>query len=187
MHLRACAWLDLDGLNPAIVRKVHRNADVLVFHGAVRGDRERFGHGEHGIRLPDRPAFGHLRHQRHVPVVALRRTAIGPAGDRLHLLIRQARVVLEVADRGIGIPGRHLACDHPLLHDLRVWPRVLVRNQRHRGKHRRPMALDAVLVENGRHILREGRHSVGRSGKVRHATQQHEHSTRNEFPHERSS
>ena len=163
MHVRARPGLDFNGLQPLVFGEVGWNLDVLILDRAGGRNLERLGHREHGVGLADGPPVDERRSRGKVLVVPFRRARIHPRRNRVDLGLREAGVVLEVADRGIGAPRRHLARDDALLDRPRPGPGLFERHQRHRREHGRPVAFDAVLVEDRRDVLGEGDRRRGRA------------------------
>src|SRR6185295_11533688 len=79
----------------------------------------------------------------------------------------QAPVVGEVADRGIGVPGRHDPILDVLGDRLRPRPHLVVGQQRHRSDLVGAMTPDAALGQDGGDVVVVGRAEVGGGGGER--------------------
>ena len=149
-----------DRLNPFVLAESRRHAEVLVLDGAVCRDRIVLRHRHDGVRLANLPAVGVLRSRGQIRGIALRRAGARPPDDRVPVGVAQPAIVREPAVRRIRVPCWHPAARHLLADRLRPRPRVLVRQERHRRDLARPMTRRAVLVKDGRDILRVGRHGA---------------------------
>ncbi len=179
---RRIARTELDRLNPLVLGQMRRHADVLIGDRAIGRDLELLGHREDRVGLADRPALGERRPGRQIAVVAARRARVDPGGNRVDVLLREARIVLEDAVRRVGRPRRHLALHHALLDGARPGTGLFVCHQRHRREHRRPMAADAVVVDNRRDVLGIGHRALGGSYR-RLGQEQPEGASRDETLH----
>src|SRR5262249_46273382 len=88
---------------------------------------------------------------------ALRRTVLRPGQQRVAIRVAETAIVPEVSDRRIGVPRRHGAVADLVDDRLRIRARVFVGEQRHRRDLALTMTARAVLVEDGRDVLRERR------------------------------
>jgi hypothetical protein len=149
----------LDRLDVAIFFQVERGRQRAV---EVRssGRHLEVRVTDHEIRRADPPGGDvlFLRHRRHVGRVALRRSGVDPLDDGGDLLVAQRRIVLVLLDanRLVEEPRRHLALADALLDRTRPWPRVLVRQQRHRRDLVRTMAAHTRAIQNRRNVFAEG-------------------------------
>ena len=164
LHAARVGRLELVGLNPArLVDPLDRNRRapplVLAVGLDVVGRRpdDQIGRTlQLRLELP-RSSLGKAGHGRRV-APATRRARIHPPHDRLDLVVAQRDVVLVGlhADVLVDMPGRHEALLHAELDHARVALRRLVVEQRHRGERAGPMALHAMLPQDGRHVRGEG-------------------------------
>src|SRR3984893_4718503 len=76
-----------------------------------------------------------------------------PSVDGRDFLIAQATVIAELAERRVGMPGRHLSLNHGLPHYPGKRKHFVISHQRHRSDVVRAMTGYAVPFENGCYIL----------------------------------
>src|SRR5215469_2551607 len=152
----------LHALDPFVFGKMQREDYVLIFHLPASRDWARPGHLEHCIGLADVPAIGPLPRRRRILRNAGWRACIRPFRNRPDLSARKRRVVREVTVLRIGEPGRHLARHCSLANRLGPGPRLGVSAKRHGRDLARPVALLAMVLENGQNIPIERRWSSGR-------------------------
>ena len=153
--------LALDGhhvhvfLEPRIDEHVH---DVVRPVGC---QDVRLRHRDDVIGFADVPLIvaAELARRRHIRRITHRRARIHPLGNGGDLLVGQRGIVLELRDADVlvDVPRRHLTIGHPLPNRSRPGPHVLVRQQRHRRDRTGTMAGLTRALQDGRHILREGR------------------------------
>ena len=151
---------DLDRLHPLVLGEVRRNLEVLVFHESICGHlvvrsasrRPRPARRAPSHRRTSAPAGG--------PSDLPGRAVVRPALDDGLLLIAQAALVGELAVGLVGMPRRHDAGDDLVADLLRVRPRAVVREERHRRDLARPVTAGAVLVKDRRDVFREGRYGA---------------------------
>ncbi len=151
---------DLDRLHPLVLGEVRRNLEVLVFHESIGRHLVVDRHRDDRVRLAERPALDVLRRRRQVLRIALGRAVVRPALDDGLLLIAQSALVGELAVGLVGMPRRHDAGDDLVADLLRVRPRAVVGEERHRRDLARPVTAGAVLVKDRRDVFREGRHGA---------------------------
>ena len=80
---------------------------------------------------------------------------VDPAKDRLLLVVGQTAIVAEHAVRTFGVPRRHHAARHRVVHLVELRLRAVVLEQRERTHAARTVAGRAVLVENRRDVFGE--------------------------------
>ncbi len=140
----------------SILGEVGGDLDVLVLDEAF-GWHPVVGNREDQIRFPNHPAVNEPRRRGQVLRVALGRAVVGPSKQRLAIGSRQASIVGELAVFRIGVPGRHVGVADFVADRLRMRPCVVIRQERHRADLPGAVTSDAVLVEDGRHVLAERR------------------------------
>ena len=163
VHDAPIAGSHFDALDPGVFLESRRHHDPLVIDRPRGRDAERLRHLEDLVGLADVPAVEEGQRSGCLPRIALGRAAIGPAGDRVDLRLRETTVVLEVADGRIGVPRRHLPAHGGSLHGRRPGARVAVGQHRKRRRFARPMAGLAMLLEHRHHVF-VVRHAAGLRG-----------------------
>src|SRR5208282_6230138 len=110
VHHATVPWHDLSGLYPFVLGEVSRNINVFVVILTATANR-KLGNREHYIRF-DMPAYGELRSRRQILGVALLGAGSHPGIDGSDVFAAEPRIIEELADLRIGVPGRHLALHH---------------------------------------------------------------------------
>ncbi len=144
-------------LHVLVFGEIGRQPDILIIDSARRRNIKRSRDLKHHVRLADRPAFGEGQSLRRVLGIAGLGAAIHPSHQRLHFGVRQPAVIRKFSVMRIGEPRRHLLSEHRCFDRLRVRPRALIVEQRHRGSFAGPVAALAVFLENGENVLIERR------------------------------
>ena len=129
---------------------------VSISIAALGGELEAHDRLHHQVGFAERPARTPHRHRRQIRLRPFRRPFLGPLLQESDLLHRQTTLPDQVDQIPIRQPRRHdPAPGH--VHDLlRVFPRVLVAQQREGRGLTGPMAARAVLENNRRDVLVEG-------------------------------
>src|SRR5262245_42930152 len=126
MHDPAIALSNLGELHVLVFGEIGRDGEIFIRDHAFCGHAVFDGHREHDVWFADLPAFGVFRARRHVFRIAFIRAAFDPGDDGVDLLLREARVVGELAVSGIGEPGRHRARHYLFADGLGPGPDLLV-------------------------------------------------------------
>lgn len=168
MNVRTIAGPDFRRDHPHVFLERRLHVVRSVVDDASRGDLKLLRHLDDDIRRADLPA-GHemLEQRRQILRRALWRASVDPCHDRVDILRPEARVVAEGSVVRIREPRRHRSSRHAVANRLRPRPGVGVRDQRHRTHFTRPMAAHAVLVQDWRDILRDGRSVLRRRRRCR--------------------
>ena len=157
MHDGASAGPHFNGLHPLVFRQVRRNLEELVVDGAARRDGIVLLHRENRVGLAHLPSLGERRQLRQIRGIPFRCARVGPLQQRVAIGGLQASVVQELTVRGVRVPGRHRAVGDAGRDGLGPRARVLVSDERHRADFPGPMAIRAVLVQDGSDVLAERR------------------------------
>ena len=142
-----------------------------VGHDVVEGGLEdRVGRPQLVLELPS-PLVRPDDRLGEVGRVAERRAGVDPVHDRADLLVTERGVILVLGDPDgpVDRPRRHLALDQPLPDQGPEGPDLLVSLERHRGDAPRPVARDAVLLDDRRDVprVRQVRTGIVDHGHVR--------------------
>ena len=146
-------------LHPFVLGEVRRNLEVLVLDEPIgRAPCSRPASADDRVRLCRAPSRRRTSAAGAGPSDRPSARRCSPsAGCIAFSSSRQAALVGELPVGLVGVPRRHDAGDDLVADVLRVRPRVLVGEERHRRDFARPVTARAVLVEDRRDILRERR------------------------------
>src|SRR5215831_13143989 len=156
MNYATVAWQHLGRLYPFVLLKIRRDINILVVVLRRSGNRELRNREDHvGLDVPGQSR--HFRHARSGTMCAWLGlppfgSAFHPGVDRRHFLVRQSRVVVELAECGIGMPWRHLPLYDVLANHPRERENLVVRHERHGRDVIGTMASGTVLLQNRRYV-----------------------------------
>lgn len=157
MHDTPVGRPSFGGSHPCVFFKASRDGEVLIFDGAFRRYRKSLRHCESLVRPGGQiPAFGPASWRRSVVRIARAGSGLGPLGEGLAFSEGKRTVVLELPTAGIGEPRRHFSVEHSGPNRFRPWSHLLIRKERHGCDFSRPVALLAVVLQDGQHIAIEG-------------------------------
>src|SRR5690242_15738849 len=139
MNYATIARSNFSSLDIHVLFEIRRDLEIFVRYLTSSRDCEFLRQIEDDIGFSDVPAFGELWRRGHVFRIALLRTLVDPAHDRINILLREPAIILECSVVWIGVPGRHHTGRYFLLDRLRPRSRILVAQQRHRRYFARPM------------------------------------------------
>ena len=153
----------LDGAHPAPAVQVGRQHEVAVDVVAPGRQRKRRRHRNYQVRRSELPIAGRARRRREVGGVAFRRAGRCPPGEESDFRVRQAPLVPEAAVAERRLPRRHPPRGGDLGDRRRPRARRRVGRQAERADAVRPVAPDAVGMEDRRDVPGE-RHGANLFG-----------------------
>src|SRR5579875_973748 len=95
--------------NPGVLLEVSRDNDVLIRNDTGCRNVEGHRHFEDDFRMSDRPTLYPMDRLGRFFRIAFGCARIDPVYDAANVFGRETAIVCEMADGGIGKPGRHLA------------------------------------------------------------------------------
>ncbi len=134
MHHGRSRAPELDRLDPFVLLQVQGQDNVLVQVRPSLGHLEVGVHGHDQVGLAQLPASRVLRQFRQFLRIALRHAGAGPLLEQANLPIGQSSRALELAEAGLGLPGRHVAAADGPQDGAGVLADVLVAQQRKRSR-----------------------------------------------------
>ena len=143
-------------LDPLVGLERRGDEDVLILDGAGGWDFVRGGQFDDGIGFGNGPAIGELARRRQVFGIALGRSGVDPGGEGTDFLRLEGIVVGELAVVRIGEPGRHFAREHRFFDGLGPGAGLLVGEQGKRRGFAGTVTDLAAVLQDGRHVFREG-------------------------------
>ena len=160
MILIALGGNNLNRLNVAVLGEAGIDQDVRPPVGPVGLHDQVFRQSYDDIRLADLPRLlvRELTRRRHVGGISLQRAAVHPLDDRRDFLVAQ-RLSLSKCCTPTFLSMNHGGISRAAtfcLDGLCPRARLFVSHQRHRRNRARVMTDLAMLLEDRRHVLREG-------------------------------
>ena len=161
VHHGPAARLHLGGSDPFVLRKAGIDHDELVRHRSLGRDLEWLGHRNDHVRLGNPPAVHKRDRLGQILGVALRSAVLDPIEDLLFLLLRKPAVVGELPVARVGVPGRHASLVDHFLNRIGPADNVVVGGKCERGDLTGSVALQAMLLKDGRDVLGVGYAPLG--------------------------
>ena len=155
--LRRRVRSDVHGAHPAGRGDLHRQGEVAVLDAAARRHGVGSGHRNDEVRLSERPVDAGRR-RRSAPAAG-RGAGRRPAPEKVDVGAGEAGLALEGARAVVprGLPGGHPPRRDHLRDTFGPRPRLVVTGQAERAQAARPVAADAVLAQQWRHVVVGGR------------------------------
>ena len=135
---------------------------VLVLHVALM--HERLGHAQHQVGLANLAVVGVRRQPGVVGGVALRHAVRHPSADEVLLGLGQKPLATQGTVVVVRRPRRHVARLGDVLDEVAVGRNLSIRGERHRPNLPHPVALGALVVNDGRDVRME-RDALGTTGR----------------------